>query len=107
MEVLWDDEGNDLNVHPVRALGADDIRELLRTRHLIPFVTTTRRLKWIRGDARFAFWKNELLPHLREPDDPRRYREEFLDEWWYEATEWRREDGAAEAPFCIVCELWE
>jgi hypothetical protein len=101
LTVLWDEDGNDLNVHPVRRLGAEDIRAILRSGRPVPFVTTVHRLKWIRGDERFDFWKNELQPQLAEPgwagnesDWPHGY-------WWW-ATEWRSE--GEDVPYCIVCD---
>ena len=104
LKVLWDEDGHDLNARRVRELGADDIRDILRSGRAVPFVLVVHQLKWLRGDDRFEFWRNDLLPHLHEPNDPRKYLEEFPDEWFYLATEWRWE--GEDTPFCIVCEQY-
>jgi hypothetical protein len=57
------------------------------------------RLKWIRGDDRFDFWKNEVQPHLLEVDDHRGY-DDFERGYCYRATEWRWE--GQDVPYCIV-----
>jgi hypothetical protein len=107
LKQLWDEDGNDLDVHPVRNLGAEEIREILRSGRPVPFVTTEHRfewggsrLKWVRGDDRFDFWKNEVQPHLLEAiDDYRRY-DDFPDDYCYRATEWR--GSGEDLPYCIV-----
>lgn len=107
LTVLWDENGDDLDVHPVRDLGPDDIREILRTGRPVPFVTKEfrfewggSRLRWIKGDDRFDFWKNELQPHLADPETTRWSLEDYPDEYFYIATEWRwREE---DSPYCIV-----
>ena len=105
LKVLWEEDGIDLkDVHPYREVGANDIRDILRSGRPVPFVTKAyqwggTRLKWIRGDDRFDFWKKELQPHLMEPDDPRP-GDAFADDYFYKATEWRWE--GKDMPYCIV-----
>jgi hypothetical protein len=105
LEALWDEEGHDLNLRRVRQVGAEDIRGLLRSGRPVPFVLANlgERLRWIRGDERFDFWKSELRPHMAEPGS--RWRlEDFPDEYRYVATEWRWEHE--ETAFCVLCETY-
>jgi hypothetical protein len=60
LKVVWDENGIDLDVQRDRDVGAEDIRAFLRSGRPFPFVVATRELKWIRGDERFDFWRNEL-----------------------------------------------
>ncbi|HEV8105377.1 MAG TPA: hypothetical protein VGP69_16715 [Gaiellaceae bacterium] len=103
LTAIWDENGIDLDVQRVRYVGADDIRAFLRSGYPFAFVVVQKQLRWIRGNDRFDFWKTHLQPHLREPeDDPRVSLEDFPDELFYWASEWRAagEDGA----FCVLCE---
>ena len=104
LKVLWDENGVDLGVQRDRYVGAEDIRAFLRSGRPFPFVVATRKLKWIRGDERFAFWKNELQPHLAEPDW-RGNESDWPNGYWYWATEWRG-DGD-DGPFCVLCEQYD
>jgi hypothetical protein len=97
LTTLWDEDGNDVDAYPPRDLDADEIRRILRTGRPVPFVTQEfrfesggSRLKWIRDDDRFGFWKNELQPHLADPQAARWSLEDFPDEYFYLATEWQR-----------------
>ena len=105
LKVLWDENGEDLNIRPAQELGGDAIRELLRSLPPVPFVVVNLvdRPRWIRGDERFEFWKTELRPHLAEPSTPGHRLEDFPNEYFYRATEWRWE--GEDAPYCIVCQL--
>jgi hypothetical protein len=103
---LWDERGLDLHVQRVRDIGTPEIRDILRSGQAIPFVVAVIgiRLRWIRGDERFSFWKNELQPRLVEPSTDRVDVDEFesLGGYFYWASEWRSPDE--DAPFCVLCE---
>jgi hypothetical protein len=102
LKVIWDEDGIDLDVQRIRYVGADDIRALLRSGHPFAFVVVQRQLRWIRGNDRFDFWKNELQPHLADPDANRVSLEDFPDEMFYWASEWC--SAGEDAPFCVLCE---
>ena len=75
---------------------------MLRSGHPFPFVVVATQVRWIKGNERFEFWKNELQPHLSDPADDRVNLEDFPDEMCYRATEWRA--AGDDMPFCILCE---
>ena len=54
IKALWDEDGRDINVQPVRDVGTAEIRELLRSGRPFPFVIANpgSRLRWIKGDER-------------------------------------------------------
>ena len=97
---------NDLNVQSVGDIGDAEIRGILRSGRPVPFFVAVigAPLRWIRGDDRFAFWKNELQPRLVEPSAVRIDLDDFdaLGEYYYLASDWRgcNEGGA----FCVLCE---
>ena len=56
LEGLWDENGQDLNLHAARELGGDDIRDLIRGGRPVPFVVVNvgSPPRWIHGDQRVA-----------------------------------------------------
>lgn len=97
---LWSREGV-VEAEPVRDVGAEEIRDLLRAgrvQFLVAEVGATPR--WVPPAECHEFWKGELQPHLAEPGAPAGL-EEFPGEYCYFAREW-----AANVPGLpiVVCE---
>lgn len=85
------DESSSLPLSRGRALGKNEIKDLLRQPGL-RFVCAVggRPLKWIPESENFKFWKDELIQHLVEPDQWKKGArlEDFPDEYLYAASEW-------------------
>src|SRR5260221_764896 len=93
---LWNEFGDTLAAEPRRELGAEDVRGLLRDgapRFVVADLGLP--LTWVDQTERFAFWKDELAPHLAEPERDRWYLEDFPGEYFYTATEWLLADGSS------------
>ena len=101
LEELWDEHG-DTSALLVRAVGKEEIRTLLRlgpVRFVVANVGDP--LKWVEAKDRFQWWKEELKPHLAEPEVEHFYQEDWPDEYFYTADEWRR----GEEVF-VVARMW-
>ena len=73
-------------------VGAEAIRNLLRL-GMVRFVVADvgLELDWLSEDHCFEVWKQEVKPHLAEPEQ-QVYLEDFPDEYAYYASHW--EDGS-------------
>lgn len=73
-------------------VGAEAIRDLLRL-GTVRFVVADAGLElhWLSEDHCFEVWKQEVKPHLAEPEQ-QAYLEDFPDEYFYYASHW--EDGS-------------
>ncbi|WP_309707320.1 hypothetical protein [Armatimonas sp.] len=100
LERLW--HGTEfLETSRLRAVGADDIRNLLRLGP-VQFVIAniSDPLYWVPLEERYTFWKNELDPHLVPLNNGVR-PEDFPDAYCYFASEWSSTEGK---PVILVCE---
>lgn len=69
LATLWDEEGRNTPSHREQAVGAEQIRELLRRDQDLAFVVANlgHPLCRIAGESRFEVWKNDLAPQLIDP----------------------------------------
>jgi hypothetical protein len=83
------DENGPLPHRRERNVYSDDIREMLRSGTVLFVVADVgNKPVWVPSDQTFRFWRLEVLPHLRCPEDRVR-REQFPGEYFYSASEWR------------------
>jgi len=77
----------------VRAVGKEEIRTLLRSGP-VRFVVANvgMPLQWVEPQNRIQWWKDELKPHLAEPDEAEVgiHLEDWPGDYCYVADEWRR-----------------
>ena len=59
LEGLWDENGQDLNLHAARELGGDDIRDLIRGGRPVPFVVVA----YLRLDVSSDRLNDSMLLH--------------------------------------------
>lgn len=88
---LWDDAGP-VSAVAVRALAAEDIRDLLRTgpvRFVVAAVGSP--LRWVAAADCFRFWKAEVHSRVAGPGEAR--LEDFPGGYCYFASEWAAGDG--------------
>lgn len=88
---LWNDKGN-LELDKQGYVGIGQISNLLR-QGSIRFVVANggERLNWVTEEDAYRFWKEEVKPHLVEPqaaEDGFRL-EDYPDEYCFTASEWR------------------
>ena len=89
---IWDDRGT-IAGERIRHLDQSTVRALVRS-GAVQFVVADPGLKldWISTEKRFEFWK-AVKPQIANRDRPVR-REEFPNEFFYIASEWRGRAGA-------------
>ena len=77
----------------IRDLGSTEIVELLRA-GVVRFIVADvgLPLEWIPNNERYDFWKDELRPHLANPDE-KRSLDSFPDNYCYFASEWKSYDN--------------
>jgi len=90
---LWDEYGAIVSADIVRQLSPSEIADLLRAGR-VRFVVADigSRLQWIAPGECYSFWKSEAKSHIDEPDSQRRL-ENFPDEYFYIASEWKAANG--------------
>lgn len=83
---LWDEHGS-VPGRRGRWVSRPEIKAALRDRDAeLVILDIGHKPYWVRGSARFDWWKNELAAHLIETE--RRYLEELPDGYGYFAAEW-------------------
>ena len=97
---LWDDR-RAVPAQRIRDVGSDQIRQLLREGE-VQFVYHEGggRLRWVRREARYRFWKEELAPHVIEPSLPAYVLDDLPDGYGYVCSEWRA--SAGDAPIILA-----
>jgi hypothetical protein len=88
---LWNDQG-DLELDRLQYVGIGQISNLLR-QSSVRFVVANvgEPLNWVPEEDAYRFWKEEVKPHLVEPqsaEDGFRL-EDFPGEFCFTASEWR------------------
>jgi hypothetical protein len=87
---LWDDNGP-LPATRKQDLDVNDLRELIEqgpVRFVVAEVGLP--LRWVSDEDRFAFWKDEVRPHLAHPGQGH-WHETFPDSYCYFASKWTDE----------------
>jgi hypothetical protein len=104
LDHLWNDRG-ELPPRRVRDIGAEEIRRLLRDEREVRFVVANvgERLEWVEPKEGFRFWKEQLAPHLVEPQQANAgVALDDVGEYAFVASEWRLSDGTC----VVVAETW-
>lgn len=76
----------------IRDVGSEEIAQLLRS-GVVRFIVADvgRPLEWIPNNERYDFWRDEVRPHLADPEE-RRSIDSFPDNYCYFASEWTSYD---------------
>jgi hypothetical protein len=68
LQEIWDEAGL-IRARKGELVGSDEIRQFLRAEPgALVEAVIGERMVWHTGNARFAFWKGTLRPHLIEPE---------------------------------------
>ena len=91
---LWDDTGL-LTLVRQRQVDRNEVTEVLR-HGAVRFVVADigHKVKWIPANDCYSYWKEEVKPHLADPEVSVPL-EEFPGEYCYFASEWRGGDSGA------------
>lgn len=93
LDELWTEDGQVAAVRG-RALGADDLRALLRQGPVrFAVADVGKPLHWLPEGESYDFWKSELRPHLARPGPEGVFLEDFPGGYCYFACQWRLENG--------------
>jgi len=86
---LWTHDGAPVPAKRVRFLDSAEVHDLIRHRPDLDLIVArgAEPLKWLYGDEKWTFWKEELKGRIADPEAPI-FREDWAGGWCFIVTEW-------------------
>lgn len=88
---LWTNDGAPVPANRARELSASEAHELVRSRPDFDLILAQgNELRWLYGDEKWRFWKEELLPRITNPHEVTYWDDSDPNNYCYEASEWEQ-----------------